>query len=108
MLSFNFFRQSAYNGMYPVQAVLHSSGQGDTMTVCIAEMPSYTYAVKGEKLLRARGYPCEIKRNELPGGGCGFSLIIKGGCPEALDILRAYSVPYTNVRGGGTDDAGKL
>lgn len=28
MLSFNFFRQSAYNGMYPVQAVLHSSGQG--------------------------------------------------------------------------------
>ncbi len=79
------------------------------MTVCIAEMPSYTYAVKGKKLLKARGYPCEIKRNERPGsGGCGFSLIIKERCPEALEILRLYAVPYTNVRGGGTDDDGKL
>jgi hypothetical protein len=65
-------------------------------------MPSYTYAVKGEKLLRARGYPCEINRKERPGGGgCGFSLVIKRNYPEAIGVLRAYSVHYTNIREGG-------
>lgn len=72
------------------------------MTICIVDMPSYTYAVKGEKLLKARGYPCEIKRREnTDGKGCGFSLVIRGGCNSALELLSRYSVPFSEVRRKG-------
>jgi hypothetical protein len=72
------------------------------MTVCIADMPSYTYAVKGEKLLKARGYPCEIKRNERSAGkGCTFSLVIHGRCTEALELLSRYSIPFSDIRRKG-------
>jgi len=72
------------------------------LKVCILEMPSYTYAVKGEKLLKARGYPCEIKRNEFTGSsGCGFSLAVRRSCREAERILERYSVPYKSSREEG-------
>lgn len=72
------------------------------MKICTADMPSYTYAVKGEKLLKARGFPCEVKRKSASGGGgCGFTLVIRGSCREALKVLDRYSVPYTLQGGGG-------
>lgn len=72
------------------------------MAVCRASMPSYTYAMKGEKLLNARGIPCEIKRNENTSpDGCGYSLLISGDCRNAAAILRSYSIPYTDIKNGG-------
>ena len=72
------------------------------MTICIVDMPSYTYAVKGEKLLKARGYPCEIKRKEdTEGKGCGFSLVIHGSCTAAVELLRRYSIPVSDIRRKG-------
>lgn len=82
---------------------MHSSLWNEVMVmdVCIAEMSSYTYAVKGERLLRARGYPCKVKRKDTPKGGCGFVLYIYGCCPEAADILDNNGVPYRIVSDGG-------
>ena len=72
------------------------------MDVCIAEMSSYTYAVKGERLLRARGYPCRISRKErTSSGGCGFQLNIYGNCREAADILARNAVPCNIADEGG-------
>ena len=73
------------------------------LKVCVFEMPSYTYAVKGEKLLRSRGYTCKIKRKDnSSAGGCGFSLYVSERCRSAAEILDNYSIPYTfRVYGGG-------
>ena len=73
------------------------------MKGCAAEMPSYTYAVKGERLLKARGYKCEVQREEAPSEkGCGYSLKIYGDCSRAKKILDSYVIPYTSfVYGGG-------
>lgn len=72
------------------------------MAVCRAAIPSYTYAMKSEKLLRTRGIACEIRRieNASP-DGCGYSLFIKGDCRNAAAILKNYSIPYTNLQDGG-------
>ncbi|MCM1132790.1 MAG: DUF3343 domain-containing protein [Ruminococcus flavefaciens] len=55
----------------------------------IAEMPSYTYAMKAERLLKARGIRCEIKRREE---GCGYNLHVYN--KTSLEILRQNAVPY--------------
>ncbi|MBQ6251178.1 putative Se/S carrier-like protein [Ruminococcus sp.] len=71
---------------------------------CILDMPSYTYAVKAQRLLRARGYPCRIRRREKTSSkGCGFTVLINGSCDGAERLLTGYAVPYS-VRGGGADD----
>lgn len=72
------------------------------LTVCIVEMPSYTYTVKGEKLLSSRGYSCKIKRNvNVSPGSCGFSLYVYGDGSKAGEILKNYAVPYTKIVCGG-------
>ncbi|MBQ6168490.1 MULTISPECIES: putative Se/S carrier-like protein [Ruminococcus] len=74
------------------------------LKICILDMPSYTYAVKAQRLLRARGYPCRIRRREKTSSeGCGFSVLINGSCEGAERLLTGYAVPYS-VRGGGADD----
>lgn len=55
----------------------------------IAEMPSYTYAVKAEKVLKARGIRCEIKRRDE---GCGYNLHVYN--KTALAILNKSGIPY--------------
>lgn len=65
-------------------------------------MPSYTYVIKGEKLLKSRGYQCEIRRNEITSkDGCGYSLYVLNNCNQATEILNKYSVPYTAEEYGG-------
>lgn len=65
-------------------------------------MPSYTYVIKGEKLLKARGYLCEIRRNEFTSkDGCGYSLYVFDKCQSASEILDKYSVPYAMREYGG-------
>ncbi|MBR3283591.1 MAG: DUF3343 domain-containing protein [Ruminococcus sp.] len=72
------------------------------MRVCIVEMPSYTYAVKGEKLLSSRGYPCKIKRNiSASPGSCGYSLFIYKDVKNAVAVLEQYRIPYTRITYGG-------
>ena len=61
------------------------------MTRCIFEMPSYTYAQKAEKLLRARGIAAEVKRRKT---GCGYVLHVGTDCRSAVGILEKYAVPY--------------
>ena len=72
------------------------------MTECSAAMPSYTYAMKAEKLLKSRGFSCEVRRSEKNSpAGCGYSLFISRNCSEAVKILDSYSVPYTAIENGG-------
>ncbi len=56
----------------------------------ILEMPSYTYAVKAEGLLRSRGIPVEMIRREE---GCGYDLRIYSD--SAANILTDKGIPYT-------------
>lgn len=67
------------------------------MNEYIAEMPSYTYAVKAEKLLKSRGINCKIKRREEE---CGYNLYVYN--KTSLDILRKNAIPYKlkNPEGG--------
>lgn len=60
-------------------------------------MPSFTYAQKAGKLLRARGYPCETKRKEK---GCGYVIEIGGSCRAALEILDRYGIPFRLIGDG--------
>ena len=65
------------------------------MTVCTVAMPSYTFAVKAERLLRSRGYNCKVVRKERSANGsCGYMLHIYGHCREAAEILDKNAVPY--------------
>lgn len=82
--------------------MLYAKGLGDYMKNCIFEMPSYTYAVKGEKLLKSRGYSCMVRRKEsFDSHGCGFTLNVASNCRSAAEILNKYSVPYTLRQSGG-------
>ncbi|MBE6862209.1 MAG: DUF3343 domain-containing protein [Ruminococcus sp.] len=68
------------------------------MAQCIAEMPSYTYAMKAEKLLKSRNIPCRVIRSEKTDSNeCGYSLEITGSCKSAAVILKNYSIPYTGI-----------
>lgn len=72
------------------------------MAECYAAMPSYTYALKAEKLLKARGYQAEVRRREkTSSAGCGYSLYIGHNCPQALEILRKNAIPFKGLSGGG-------
>jgi len=72
------------------------------MAACYAAMSSYTYAMKAEKLLKSRGFSCEVKRSEnVSSAGCGYSLYISTRCSEALGILNNYAIPYTVISDGG-------
>ncbi|MBR6968804.1 MAG: DUF3343 domain-containing protein [Ruminococcus sp.] len=71
---------------------------------CVFIMPSYTYAVKAQRLLRSRGLACTVKRTEKSSGrGCGFSLHINGDGRAAADMLRYYGIPFEEEEGGGHD-----
>ncbi len=68
------------------------------MAQCIAGMPSYTYAMKAEKLLSSRKIPCRVVRSERTASNeCGYSLEIIGNCTDAAEILKKYSIPYTGI-----------
>lgn len=72
---------------------------------CIIDMPSYTYAIKGQRLLRARGYPCTVKRRgKDSSSGCGFSVVMRGDCENAAKVLDMYDIPYSIRNGGDTGD----
>ena len=72
---------------------------GIKLKQCNADMPSYTFAIKAQKLLKARGYFCEIKRNQnISNSGCGYYLIINESCERAEEILKKYSVPFERIR----------
>jgi hypothetical protein len=75
---------------------------------CTIDMPSYTYAIKGQRLLRARGYPCSVKRRGKDSSiGCGFSIVIRGDCESAAKVLNRYDIPYS-IRNGGDVGYDKL
>lgn len=83
---------------------LLSPGKGGLiLTVIIMEMPSYTFALKGEKLLKARGISCELKRNiNASPGGCSYALHIRSDGKKAAEILKNNAVPFTiKEKGGG-------
>ena len=72
------------------------------LTSTILDMPSYTYALKAQRLMRSRGYPCRIKRREKSAErGCGYSVHIMGSSDSPLKLLDRYAVPYTLISGGG-------
>lgn len=67
-------------------------------------MPSYTYAVKAQRLFRSKGLECTVKRTEKNRGhGCGFSLHVSGDCPTAAGLLRQYDIPFEEAEGSGYD-----
>ena len=83
----------------------YTAVRGDTLMNCIIDMPSYTYAIKGQRLLRARGYPCSVKRRgKDSSSGCGFSVVMRGDCESAAKVLDRYDIPYSTRNGGDAGD----
>ena len=75
------------------------------LTISILDMPSYTHAVKAQRLLRSRGYPCRIKRREKSSErGCGYSVHITGNSESAISLLESNNIPYSVISGGGEGD----
>jgi len=75
------------------------------MMLCAADMPSYTFAMKAQKLLKARGYVCEIRRSQSSSeSGCGYYISTSGDCKKIKEILENYSVPFENLRRGLNTD----
>jgi hypothetical protein len=70
------------------------------MEVCSVAMPSYTYTVKAQKLLKLHKFKSEIRRSQNT-SGCGYSLFIYGDCCGAAEILDLNSVPYLYFTDGG-------
>lgn len=69
------------------------------MTHCAVDMPSYTLAMKAQKILKARGYTCEVKRNQSNSdAGCGYYINFSGDCIKAKEILEKYSIPFEKLR----------
>ena len=69
------------------------------MRNCVITFPSYTYAIKAFKLLRARNIECRIVRSgHSSEEGCGYSLEAYGNCGEIRKILDDYAVPYNSLR----------
>lgn len=78
-----------------LQCLLSPGKGGLILTVIIMEMPSYTFAVKGEKLLKARGISCDLKRNvNASPGSCGYSLYVRSDGKRAAEILKMNAVPF--------------
>ncbi len=65
------------------------------MDKCIFDMPSYTYAVKGKKLLDSQGIRSTISRREKK---CGYSLKIHDECEKAENLLARFSIPYEKTQ----------
>lgn len=74
---------------------MNTRKRGDIMTYR-AEMPSYTYARKAQKLLQKGGFPSEIIRRE---SGCGFDLRLYSR--NALEFLEQNAVTYKLKSSGG-------
>ena len=75
------------------------------MMLCSADMPSYTFAMKAQKILKARGYLCEITRNTSSAeSGCGYYISVSGNCSEIKNILESYSVPFEKMRKESDDE----
>ena len=75
------------------------------MMLCSADMPSYTFAMKAQKILKARGYLCEIKRNTSSAeSGCGYYISVSRNCSEIKNILESYSVPFKKMRKESDDE----
>lgn len=71
------------------------------MMLCSADMPSYTFAMKAQKLLKARGYECEIKRNQsVSDTGCGYYISTSGECGKIKEVMENYSIPFERLRKG--------
>lgn len=67
--------------------------------ICRAVMPSDTLARKAQRMLTAKGYACELVRNNLQEGeGCGFGLKIAGDCDEIRMLLRREGIPVRGMR----------
>ena len=65
---------------------------------CTIAMPSYAYARKAEGLLRQRSMSVKIVRRERTElSGCGYDIVVTGGCNAARAVLDSASVPYTEV-----------
>lgn len=72
---------------------------------CIFDMPSYTYALKAQRMLRTHGYQCRVVRREKSAErSCGYSLVIDRNCKNAVDLLDRYDIPYSLRNSGGEDD----
>lgn len=85
--------------------VQYTAVRGDTLMNCIIDMPSYTYAIKGQRLLRARGFPCTVKRRGKDSrSGCGFSVVLHVNCESAAKVLDMYDIPYSISNGGDEGD----
>jgi hypothetical protein len=81
---------------------MHYIFGGDIMVECNVAVPSYTYAIKADRILKAYGFKSEIKRRERTAStGCGYYLHISHDCSKALEILRKNSIPINLLPGGG-------
>lgn len=65
------------------------------MDNCMIAFPSYTYAVKAQRMLRARGYRCELRRREDTEHGCGWDVLVRSDCADVFRLLDYNRIHYT-------------
>lgn len=68
--------------------------------ICKAGMASDTLARKAQRILTARGYPCELFRSTGK-EGCGFGLAVAGSCERVEAILRKEGIPLRSLQSDG-------
>ncbi len=68
--------------------------------ICKAGMASDTLARKAQRILTARGYPCELFRSTGK-DGCGFGLTIAGSCDQIQAVLQREKIPFRSLKSEG-------
>ncbi|MDE5753069.1 MAG: hypothetical protein K2H89_00765 [Oscillospiraceae bacterium] len=66
--------------------------------ICMAVLPSDTFAHKAQRILTANGYQCEMIRTTSQKEGCIFGIRINGDPEQIRILLQRGSVPVRSLR----------
>lgn len=70
----------------------------NSQMVSIIEMPSITYAMKAQKLLRSKGYLCNVRRiSGNSSRGCSFSISVNEKEDIVRKILESNGIMFGNT-----------
>lgn len=66
--------------------------------ICMAVLPSDTFAHKAQRILTANGYQCEMIRTTSQQDGCVFGVRIHGDPEQIQALLRRGNIPVRGIR----------
>ncbi|MDE6730737.1 MAG: hypothetical protein K2J71_08185 [Oscillospiraceae bacterium] len=66
--------------------------------ICMAVLPSDTFAHKAQRILTANGYSCEMIRTTSPQDGCIFGIRIHGDPEQIRALLKRGNIPVKSIQ----------